>query len=195
MQASFPGVVISGSGLFRPADVITNDELVTAFQCLCRPPKRTARGRDRGWHAPGADAFQRRVHRKPRAYVSASCWRSPACSTRRACIRALSLGDDQLSLMAEIAVDAARQALADAGVSGEQVDAVICASAICSAPPGHGHRDPAGPGARGFGFDMNVACSSATFAIEQATNALRLRHGALRGGGQPPRSRRPTWVA
>jgi beta-ketodecanoyl-[acyl-carrier-protein] synthase len=28
-------------------------------------------------------------------------------------------------------------------------------------------------GARGYGFDMNVACSSATFAIEQAVNAIR----------------------
>ncbi|MBL8307130.1 MAG: beta-ketoacyl-ACP synthase III, partial [Rubrivivax sp.] len=27
--------------------------------------------------------------------------------------------------------------------------------------------------ARGYGFDMNVACSSATFAIEQAANAVR----------------------
>ncbi len=28
-------------------------------------------------------------------------------------------------------------------------------------------------GAGGYGFDMNVACSSATFAIEQAVNAVR----------------------
>ena len=28
-------------------------------------------------------------------------------------------------------------------------------------------------GIRGYGFDMNVACSSATFAIEQAVNAVR----------------------
>jgi beta-ketodecanoyl-[acyl-carrier-protein] synthase len=28
-------------------------------------------------------------------------------------------------------------------------------------------------GARGYGFDMNVACSSATFAMEQAVNALK----------------------
>ena len=175
MQTSFPGVVISDSGLFRPADVITNDELVTAFNAYGRPPKRAARGRDRaaGTHQ-ALTHFQRRVHRKPRAYVSASCWRSPACSTQRACIRALSPGDDQLSLMAEIAVDAARQALADAGVSGEQVDAVICASAnMQRAYPAMAIEIQQALGARGFGFDMNVACSSATFAIEQATNALR----------------------
>ena len=28
-------------------------------------------------------------------------------------------------------------------------------------------------GAGGYGFDMNVACSSATFAIEQAANAVK----------------------
>ena len=31
MQASFPAVVISGTGLYRPPHVITNAELVEAF--------------------------------------------------------------------------------------------------------------------------------------------------------------------
>ena len=37
--------------------------------------------------------------------------------------------DEALSLMAEIAVDAAKQALAAAGRQGHEIDAVLCAAA------------------------------------------------------------------
>jgi beta-ketodecanoyl-[acyl-carrier-protein] synthase len=52
-------------------------------------------------------------------------------------------------------------------------------------------------GAGGYGFDMNVACSSATFAIEQAVNAIRGGSARAHAGGQsrdhlgPPRVARP----
>ena len=82
--------------------------------------------------------------------------------------------DDQLSLMAEIAVDAARQALAAAGRTGADVDAVLCAASnMQRAYPAMAVEIQQALGAGGYGFDMNVACSSATFAIEQAVNAVR----------------------
>lgn len=175
MQASFPGVVISGSGLFRPADVITNDELVTAFNAYA--------DRQNALHADAivAGTHQALTHSSVEFIEKASGIRqrfvlekSGVLDPARMYPRFEPRGDDQLSLMAEIAVDAARQALADAGVSGEQVDAVICASAnMQRAYPAMAIEIQQALGARGFGFDMNVACSSATFAIEQATNALR----------------------
>jgi beta-ketodecanoyl-[acyl-carrier-protein] synthase len=72
---------------------------------------------------------------------------------------------------------AAEQALAASGRTGADVDAVLCAAAnMQRAYPAMAMRDPAGHrGANGYGFDMNVACSSATFAIEQAVNAIRSR--------------------
>jgi beta-ketodecanoyl-[acyl-carrier-protein] synthase len=82
--------------------------------------------------------------------------------------------DDQLSLMAEIAVDAARKALDAAGKTGDQIDAVLCSAAnMQRAYPAMAIEIQQALGASGYGFDMNVACSSATFAIEQAVNAVR----------------------
>jgi len=76
--------------------------------------------------------------------------------------------------MAEIAVDAARKALAVAGCAAGQIDGVLCAAAnMQRAYPAMAVEIQQAIGARGYGFDMNVACSSATFAIEQAVNAVR----------------------
>jgi beta-ketodecanoyl-[acyl-carrier-protein] synthase len=82
--------------------------------------------------------------------------------------------DDELSLMAEIALDAARQALQAAGLQGSDIDGVLCAAAnMQRAYPAMACEIQQAVGAGGYGFDMNVACSSATFAIEQAANAVR----------------------
>jgi beta-ketodecanoyl-[acyl-carrier-protein] synthase len=82
--------------------------------------------------------------------------------------------DGELSLMAEIASDAARRALAAAGKTGADVDAVLCAAAnMQRAYPAMAVEIQQAIGAGGYGFDMNVACSSATFAIEQAVNAVK----------------------
>jgi beta-ketodecanoyl-[acyl-carrier-protein] synthase len=82
--------------------------------------------------------------------------------------------DDQLSLMAEIGVEACRKALTAAGKQAADVDAIFCASAnMQRAYPAMAVEIQAALGAGGYGFDMNVACSSATFALEQAFNAVR----------------------
>jgi len=86
--------------------------------------------------------------------------------------------DDQISLMAEIAVEAAKQAMAAAGKQGSDIDGVLCAAAnMQRAYPAMAceiqHAVGAGANGSGWGFDMNVACSSATFAIEQAANAVK----------------------
>jgi beta-ketodecanoyl-[acyl-carrier-protein] synthase len=76
--------------------------------------------------------------------------------------------------MAEIAVEAAQQALTQAGKTGADVDAVLCAAAnMQRAYPAMAIEIQQALGAGGYGFDMNVACSSATFALEQAVNAVR----------------------
>jgi beta-ketodecanoyl-[acyl-carrier-protein] synthase len=82
--------------------------------------------------------------------------------------------DSELSLMAEIAVSAARDALAAANKTAADVDGVICAAANMQRPyPAMGVEIQTALGVKGYGFDMNVACSSATFALEIAANAVR----------------------
>jgi beta-ketodecanoyl-[acyl-carrier-protein] synthase len=76
--------------------------------------------------------------------------------------------------MAEIAVDAGAKAIAAAGLQPGDIDAVLCAAAnMQRAYPAMACEIQSALGCGGYGFDMNVACSSATFAIQEAVNAVK----------------------
>jgi beta-ketodecanoyl-[acyl-carrier-protein] synthase len=76
--------------------------------------------------------------------------------------------------MAEIGVKACEDALNAACKTAADVDGVICAAANMQRPyPAMGVEIQTALGVQGYAFDMNVACSSATFAIELAFNAVR----------------------
>jgi beta-ketodecanoyl-[acyl-carrier-protein] synthase len=168
-------VVISGTGLFRPPHVISNAELVQAFNAYADLQNEL--------HAEAIAAGTRSalVHSSVEFIEKASgikqryvLEKDGVLDPRRMKPRFAPRADDQLSLMAEIAVDAAQQALAAAGRQGHEIDAVLCAAAnMQRAYPAMACEIQAAVGAQGYGFDMNVACSSATFAIEQAANAVR----------------------
>ncbi|MGL4489914.1 MAG: beta-ketoacyl-ACP synthase III, partial [Rhizobiaceae bacterium] len=82
--------------------------------------------------------------------------------------------DDEISVMAEMAVDAAVKALAKAGREAADIDGVICAASNHErAYPAIAIEVQQALGIKGFGFDMNVACSSATFAIQTAADMIR----------------------
>ncbi|HUH50252.1 MAG TPA: beta-ketoacyl-ACP synthase III, partial [Mycoplana sp.] len=82
--------------------------------------------------------------------------------------------DDELSIMAEIAVAAAKDALAKAGRTAADIDAVICAASNFErAYPAISIEVQKALGINGFAFDMNVACSSATFGIQAAADMIR----------------------
>jgi beta-ketodecanoyl-[acyl-carrier-protein] synthase len=75
--------------------------------------------------------------------------------------------------MAEIGVAAAKDALARWGKDASQIDAVICAASnMQRAYPAMAVEIQQALGIEGFGFDMNVACSSATFGIKTAADYI-----------------------
>ena len=167
--------VITGTGVFTPEAVITNDELVAAFNAHA----------DRWNAAHAAEIAAGKVAAK--AHSSSDFIRSASGIEQRHVIEKSGVldpdrmyprlpprDDDAPSLMAEVAVAAARAALEEAGIGAERIDAVLCAAS------NHERAYPAIAvevqdllGAGGFAFDMNVACSSATFAIQTATDMIR----------------------
>ena len=168
-------VVISGTGLYRPPHVITNAELVDAFnRYVALQNEQHADAIAAGeWPAlvPSSVEFIEKASGIQRRYVLD---KAGVLDPTRMYPRFAERPDDQLSLMAEIAVDAAKGALLAAGKTGADVDAVLCAAANMQRPyPAMAVEIQQAIGAGGYGFDMNVACSSATFAIEQAANAVR----------------------
>jgi beta-ketodecanoyl-[acyl-carrier-protein] synthase len=73
-----------------------------------------------------------------------------------------------------MAMPAILEALAQAGRKGSDVDAVIVGcSNLQRAYPAVAVEIQDVLGASGWGYDMNVACSSATFSIQAAVDALR----------------------
>ena len=82
--------------------------------------------------------------------------------------------DDQVSLQAEICVAASREAMERAGKRAPDIDMVLVAcSNMQRAYPAMAVEVQEALGIDGFGFDMNVACSSATFGIATAVDAVR----------------------
>jgi beta-ketodecanoyl-[acyl-carrier-protein] synthase len=167
--------VISGTGLYRPPHVITNAELVEAFNAYAdlqnaKNANKIAAGELPAMVHSSVEFIEKASGIHQRYVVEKAGVLDPTRMRPRLEPRA----DDELSLMAEIAVAAARQAMAAAGKQGSDLDGVLCAAAnMQRAYPAMACEIQHALGAGGYGFDMNVACSSATFAIEQAANAVR----------------------
>lgn len=168
-------VVISGTGLYRPPHIITNAELVESFNRFADLHNAAhAAEIAAGTWAPlvhsSVEFIEKASGIKQRYVVDKAGVLDPTRMRPRLAPRR----DDELSLMAEIAVDAGKKAIAAAGHEAGDIDALYCAAAnMQRAYPAMACEIQAALGAGGFGFDMNVACSSATFAIEQAANAVR----------------------
>ena len=168
-------VVISGTGLFRPPHIITNAELVVSFNAYADLQNaRNGAGIAAGELQPIAHSSVEFIEKASGIKQRYVLDKEGVLDPQRMKPRFAPRRDDELSLMAEIAVAASTPALEAAGKQAAQIDAVYCAAAnMQRAYPAMACEIQAALGAGGFGFDMNVACSSATFAIEQAVNAVR----------------------
>jgi beta-ketodecanoyl-[acyl-carrier-protein] synthase len=167
--------VIAGTGLWRPDHVIGNAELVASFNAYAERfnaehAAEIAAGTLLAKVPSSVEFIEKASGIRQRYVIEKAGVLDPARMRPRFAPRK----DEELSLMAEIAVEAGRRALAAAGRSGSDVDAVLCAAAnMQRAYPAMAVEIQQALGAGGYGFDMNVACSSATFALEQAANAVR----------------------
>jgi beta-ketodecanoyl-[acyl-carrier-protein] synthase len=158
-------VVISGTGLFTPQHAISNDELVTAFNAYVElynaEHADLIAGGALAALEPSSSAFIEKASGIQSRYVMEKAGiLDPTHMTPRIKER----GDDELSLQAEICVAAARQALERAGRTPADIDMVlVAASNMQRAYPAMAVEVQDALGIDGYGFDMNVACSSATF--------------------------------
>jgi beta-ketodecanoyl-[acyl-carrier-protein] synthase len=165
---------ISGTGLHHPADSISNPELVQAFNaCVALFNAQNADAIAAGSVVAMTDSSVEFIEKasgiKNRYVVDKAGLLDPTRMYPKLAPRA----DTELSLQAEICIPAALEALAQAGLQGSDIDAVICSCANYQRPyPAIAIEVQAAIGAKGFGFDMNVACSSATFAIAQAVGQI-----------------------
>jgi beta-ketodecanoyl-[acyl-carrier-protein] synthase len=168
-------VAISSTGIYVPTEVITNEELVASFNAYvqlenAQHATEIAAGTFTPLVESNVEFIEKASGIKRRHVMNKSGVLDPTRMRPRLKPRA----DEELSMMAEIAVAAAQDALQRAGKTAADVDGVICAAAnMQRAYPAMAVEIQGALGIQGFAFDMNVACSSATFGIEMAVNAVR----------------------
>ncbi|WP_039018694.1 beta-ketoacyl-ACP synthase III [Halocynthiibacter namhaensis] len=167
--------VISGTGVFTPENVITNAELVVTFNAYADK-----------WNAENAPAIEA-GDAKPIGHSSEEFIVAASGIHQRYVMDKTGILDPEVmhpllrqrddtepGIMAEMAVDACKRALAAAGKTATDVDAVIvAASNMERAYPAIAIEVQTLLGVQGFGFDMNVACSSATFGMQAAADMVR----------------------
>lgn len=165
---------ITGTGLWVPGESIDNEELVASHRLAvaawnAEHAAEIAAGRAEARDA-STDAWIVRASGIRRRYViEKSGVLDPARLRPHLPLR----GESELSVQAEIAVSAAREALASAGREPGDVDAVLVACSNLQRPyPAVAIEVQNALGAGGFAYDLNVACSSATFGIQAAADAI-----------------------
>lgn len=169
-------VVISGTGLWTPDQTITNDELVESFnEYVKRYNARNAQAIEAGELealGPSNSAFIEKASGIKQRYVID---KTGVLDPDRLAPRIDERTDDEVSIQAEIAVTAAKQALDNAGLKANDLDAVLVACSNMQRPyPAMAVEVQAALGMdHGWGYDMNVACSSATFGIQAGVDAIR----------------------
>ncbi len=171
--------VISATGLFTPPHSISNEELVESYNRYAdnwnsAHADAIAAGEVEAKVASSTEFIEKASGIKARFVMEKDSVLDPQIMEPRWAERS----NDELSILAEIGVKAAQQALERAGREPQDVDAVLCACSNLQRPyPAMAVeiQDALGMG-EGFGFDMNVACSSATFGIQTAADYVRAGH-------------------
>ncbi|MCU9839239.1 beta-ketoacyl-ACP synthase III [Ruegeria sp. WL0004] len=166
---------ITGTGVFTPPNVITNAELVTAFNAYADRMNSENAG------AIAAGEMEPMQHSSEEFIVKASGIENRYVMDKTGVLDPAVMhpllrqrDDDEPGIMTEMAGDAAKKALAQAGKTAADVDAVICAASnLERAYPAVAIEIQQALGIEGFAFDMNVACSSATFGIQAAADMIR----------------------
>ncbi|MEE4537887.1 MAG: beta-ketoacyl-ACP synthase III [Erythrobacter sp.] len=167
--------VISATGLFTPPESITNEELVESFNAFV--DRHNSEHKDAitaGSHEPLAYSSVEFIEKASGIKARHVMAKAPILDPAIMAPRWEERGDDELAIMAEIGVTAAREAMEAAGRDACDIDAVLCAASnMQRAYPAMAIEIQQALGIEGFAFDMNVACSSATFGIQTAADYVR----------------------
>ena len=169
-----PKAVIAATGLFTPDQSISNEELVAAYNAYAErfnaeQADAIAAGEVEALTPSSVEFIEKASGIKRRFVLDKAGVLDPA----RMAPNLPERSNDELSIMAEMAVKAARQAIEAWGKPVSEIGAVLCAASNMPRPyPALAIEVQQALGIEGFAFDMNVACSSATFGIKTAADFI-----------------------
>jgi beta-ketodecanoyl-[acyl-carrier-protein] synthase len=167
-------IVISGTGVYTPPFAISNEELVLSFNTFVRNyneqhREEIAAGSCQPLAESSAEFIERASGIKSRFVLD----REGVLDPEVMCPRLPKRSMHDRSIQCEISVAAAQEALQRAGKQPEEIDAVIVSCSNMERPyPAIAVEVQDALGISGFAFDMNIACSSATFGIQTAVDSI-----------------------
>ncbi len=168
-------VQISGTGLFTPKESISNEELVSSFNKFVDEYNESnkesiQKGEISALEKSNADFIEKASGVKSR-YVQD---KSGILDTSFMRPKLRERSENELSNLAEIGSIAARDAISNAKIDPDKIDAVIVACSNLERPyPAIAIEIQNELGIKGFAYDMNVACSSATFGIQNIYDMIK----------------------
>ncbi len=171
-------VVISGVGVWHPKDSITNEELVDSYNAYVDAFNEENKAQIESGDVAAMPYSSAEFIEKASGIKSRYIYQKEgALDITRMKPKIAPRSDDELSHQAEIAVEAARLALASANVTADEIDAVIVSCAYTQrAYPAIAIEVQEALNIEGFGFDMLVACSAATFGMHRAYEMLSAKN-------------------
>lgn len=168
---------ITATGLYIPPHRISNDELVDSYNQYASDYNEThadaiARGEREALQASSAEFIEKVSGIKSRYVMEKSGILDPQVMAPK--IPKRTLGEEP-SIMAEMGLSALNQALEQAGLQANDLDGIIVAcSNFQRVYPAIAIEIQHYVGMQGgFAYDMNVACSAATFGIAQAVGSIK----------------------
>ena len=168
-------VHITGTGLFTPEESVSNEELVTAFNAYveifnAEHAADIEAGTVEALAASSVAFIEKASGIKSRFVMNKSGIIDPEIM----CPRLPERSNDEPSILAEMSMRATQEAMQQAGIESTDIDAVLVACSNLQRPyPAIAVEVQELLGIDGFGFDMNVACSSATFGIQTGSDMIR----------------------
>ena len=169
------GIVISGTGLFTPPQSISNKELVESYNSYVdlfnkENQQAISEGKLKAYTYSSEEFIKRASGIESRYVIDKKGILDP----HRMKPSIKQRNNDEPSLQAEIAVSACKEALKNANKDAGDIDAIICACAnLQRAYPAVAIEIQNLLGIDGYAYDMNVACSSSTFAFQNAVNDIK----------------------
>ena len=168
-------VVISGTGLWTPQHSISNEELIDSYNDYA--DKFNAENAEK----IDAGEISAKPHSSAEFVEKASGIKSRYIYEKEGVLDINRMrpviaerSDEQISNQAEIAVEAAKKAMKAANKTAEDIDAVIVSCAyVQRSYPAIAIEVQGELGIKGFGFDMLVACSAATFGMHRAYEMIK----------------------
>lgn len=171
-------VVITGTGLYTPPYQISNEELVHSFNAYVDAYNKQ--------HASDIQAghLQALLHSSAEFIVKASGIHARYVMEKNGILdidqmrpNNLERPNEMPSLQCEMACSAAKEAMENARVSSQDIDAVLVACSNMPRPyPALAIEIQSELNIQGFAYDLNVACASAVFGIQAAVDAICNQH-------------------